>query len=195
MNSLQAIADNLIYSLNRYMNQRQQKREAKLEGQCRILAEIVAAIKPVYSKADPNQKAFIETMVGAAIWYIPKPSSAWTGRVSIGALKAFHPDSGHPKPKFSEEHVYPRKVAARLLLENKSIDGSDLSTLFKEKYGRLHLITPDENKSVQPHQRANVFTTPYAAYSKAGIVLIEVANHELSLVKRRDRKTIERYLK
>jgi hypothetical protein len=39
-----------------------------------------------------------------------------------------------------------------------------------------------------------VFTTPDDAYAKAGIVLIEVANHELCLVKKRDRNIIERYL-
>jgi hypothetical protein len=177
------------------MNQRKQQREAKLERQCSVLAEIVAAIKPAYSKASPDQKAFIETMIGAAIWYIPKPSSAWTGRISIGAMKTFHPDSGHKKPKFSEEHVYPRKVAARLLLEDDSLDGANLSALFRQKYGRLHFITPDENKSVQPHQRAKVFTTPDEAYAKAGIELIEVADHELPFVKKRDREIIERYLK
>lgn len=194
-NSLQALPTAQISKFTKHMNPRKQQRETKLEGQCRVLAEVVIAIRPVYLKASPEQKAFIETMIGAAIWYIPKPSSAWTGRISIGALKTFHPDSGHQKPKFSEEHVYPRKVAARLLLEDQSLDGDNLSILFREKYGRLHFITPDENKSVQPHQRANVFTTPDDAYAKAGIVLIEVANNELSLVKKRNRDIIERYLK
>ena len=114
--------------------------------------------------------------------------------MSLGALKMFHPDSGIEKPRFSEEHVYPRKVAARLLLEDPSLDGVNLSALFREKYGRLHLITSDENKSVQPYQRVAVFTTPDDAYGKAGIVLIEVVEHELRLIRKRDRDTIERYL-
>lgn len=176
------------------MNQRAQQRETKLESQCRILADIVVAVRPVYSKAAPQQRALIETMIGAAIWYVPKSTQAWTGRISSGALKMFHPDSGIKNPKFSEEHVYPRKVAARLLLEDQSLDGPRLITLFREKYGRLHFITSDENKAVQQYQRSGVFTTPEDAYAKAGIVLVEVTEQDLRLVKKRDRDTVERYL-
>jgi len=39
-----------------------------------------------------------------------------------------------------------------------------------------------------------VFTTPDDAYVKAGITLIEVADAELHLIKKRDKDTIERYL-
>jgi hypothetical protein len=177
------------------MNPIKQNRDSVLEEKCSILADTIVAIRTIYSKATPLQKAFLETVIGAAIWYIPKPSSAWTGRISVGALKMFHPDSGIQKPRFSEEHVYPRKVAARLLLEDQSLDGANLSAIFQEKYGRLHLITPDENKLVQPYQRVAVFTTPDDAYEKAGIVLVEVAAHELSFIKKRDRDTIEKYLK
>jgi hypothetical protein len=177
------------------MNQRVQQRETKLESQCHILADIVIAIRPVYSKAAPQQKALIETMIGAAIWYVPKSTHAWTGCISNGALKMFHPDSGNKNPKFSEEHVYPRKVAARLLLEDQALDGPRLIALFREKYGRVHFITPDENKTAQRYQRSDVFTTPEDAYAKAGIVLVEVTEEDLRLVKKRDRDTVERYLR
>jgi len=176
------------------MSLRRQEREANLEEKCEVLAEAIIAIRPLYIKSNQRQKALLETTIGAAIWYIPKPSNAWTGRISVGVLKAFHPDSGIQKPKFSEEHVYPRKVTARLLFEDQSINGVNLTSLFREKYGRLHFITPDENRFVQPYQRVEVFTTPDAAYAKAGIVLIEVANHDLSLIKKRNQSTIERYL-
>ena len=176
------------------MNPRKHRRDTLLDEKCSVLADTIAAIRPVYSKATGQQKVLIETMIGAALWYIPKPSSAWTGRISVGALKMFHPGSGIQKPRFSEEHVYPRKVAARLLLEHHSLDGTNLSALFREKFGRLHFITSEENKSVQPYQRVAVFTTPDDAYGKAGIVLIEVADAELPLIKKRDKDTIERYL-
>jgi hypothetical protein len=91
-------------------------REEKISSHCDVLAESIASIRHVYERAEKQQKAFIETMVGAAIWYIPKPRNAWTGFVSIEAIKSFHPSSNIAEPKFSEEHVYPRKVAARLLL-------------------------------------------------------------------------------
>jgi hypothetical protein len=177
-----------------FVNDRQQKRNGKLEAQCAVLADIVISIRPVYSAATTEQRALIETMIGAAIWYIPKPPDAWTGYVSLGALKAFHPDSGIENPKFSEEHVYPRKVAARMLLEDGALNGATMATIFSEKYGRLHYITSDENKAVQPHQRANVFELPEAAYAKAAIALVKIAPEDLRQIKKRDRSTIDRYL-
>ena len=176
------------------MTERRIARDAKLDSQCSILADVIIAIRPSHSRANTQQKAFIETMIGAAIWYIPKSRNAWTGQVSVGALKIFHPDSGHMRPRFSEEHVYPRKVAAQFLLENESLTGPVLGDLFREKYGRLHYITPDENKAVQRFQRDAVFTQPEDAYASAGITLVQVTDHDLRLVKKRDRKTIERYL-
>jgi hypothetical protein len=190
-------SDKINGKLNGYLNmeQQKQKREAKLEGRCQVLAEIIDAIKPVYLKANNEQKAFIETMIGAAIWYIPKPPNTWTGHVSVGVLKAFHPKSEHTKPKFSEEHVYPRKMAAKLLLKDNLLNGEKLKLLFKEKYGRLHFITPGENKSVLKHQKAKYFTTPEDAYAKAGISLIKISDSDLPFIKKRDLKIIEGYLK
>ena len=177
------------------MKQRSHTREDKLEKQCAVLADIIIAIRPVYLKADATQKALIETMIGAAIWYIPKPATAWTGYISEGALKAFHPDSGIQKPKISEEHVYPRKVAARLLLEDHELSASTMAILFRDKYGRLHYITSDENKGVQPYLRANVFTTPDEAYKAAGVFLIKVDPQDLKQIKRRNPSIINAYLK
>lgn len=169
-------------------------REEKISSHCDVLAETITSIRHVYRRAEKQQKAFIETMVGAAIWYIPKPRNAWTGFISLEALKSFHPNSNIAKPKFSEEHVYPRKVAARLLLEDEGLDGNKLLELFKNKFGRLHYITPDENKAVIRFQKDSVFTEPEDAYKSAGIVLLNVVASDLKPIKKRDAETIERYL-
>ncbi len=169
-------------------------RDLKLERHCSALAEVVVAIRPVYAKLEAEQKALIETMIGAAIWYIPKHSNAWTGCVSSLALKMFHPDSGVQNPKFSEEYVYPRKVAAKLLLEAQELTGARMALLFREKYGKLHYTTSDENKLVQPFQRAGVFISPEDAYLKAGIKFIEVLKEDLRLIKKRSRDVIGKYL-
>jgi hypothetical protein len=123
------------------MSDRHAKREAKLREQCQIMASLIVAIRPVYAAATPNQRALLETIIGAGLWYVPKASNAWTGKVSVGALRAFHPDSGISSPRLSEEHVYPRKVAARQLLEDLSLTNETMTILFQEKYGRVHLIT------------------------------------------------------
>jgi hypothetical protein len=176
------------------MPTRTQQRDEKLVEQCAVVAALIVAMRPVYLSASPRQRALLETIIGAAIWYIPKPTGAWTGRISVGALRAFHPESGVAKPRLSEEHVYPRKVAARLLLEDQSLNGSTLANLFREKYGRVHLITSEENKVVQPFQRVGVFTSPDDAYIKARISFVELPVDELRQVKRRDRATIDRHL-
>ena len=168
-----------------------EQREAKLDEQCEIVAALIVAARPSYGSATAKQRALLETIIGAGIWYIPKPSGAWTGRISVGALRAFHPASGREKPRLSEEHVYPRKVTARLLLEDAALTGPSLSLLFREKYGRVHLITPEENKTVQRFQRAGVFTSPEDAYSQALIEFVGVTTDDLRKIKRRDAATID----
>jgi hypothetical protein len=176
------------------MIERQQKREAKLVEQCSVVAALITAMRPVYDGANERQQALLETIIGAGIWYIPKPVRAWTGRISKGALQAFHPDSGVERPRLSEEHVYPRKVTARLLLADASLNGQSLVEQFREKYGRVHLITSEENKAVQPFQRVGVFKSPDEAYASAGITLIDLPDEALRKVKKRERETIEAYL-
>ena len=173
------------------MIERHAKREARLREQCDVVALLITAMRPVYEAANPQQRALLETIVGAAIWYIPKPIQAWTGRISHRALLAFHPESGNNRPRLSEEHVYPRKVAARLLLSDLELTGESMSLQFKEKYGRVHLITSEENKSVQRHQRVGVFNSPDEAYALAGITFVELPTEALRKVRRRDRETIE----
>ena len=176
------------------MTQRIHERDAKLEEQCAVVAALIVAMRPVYEAASARQRALLETIIGAGIWYIPKPPRAWTGQMSIGALRTFHPESGVVKPRLSEEHVYPRTVAARLLLGDILLDGPALARLFREKYGRVHLITSEENKAVQPFQRVGVFTSPDEAYERAGIAFVQLPDGDLRQIRRRHRETIDRHL-
>jgi hypothetical protein len=171
-----------------------QDRDLKLDEQCAVVADLILAMRPVYAAASVKQRALLETIIGAGIWYLPKPSRAWTGHISIGALRSFHPESGIAKPRLSEEHVYPRKVTARLLIEDLSLSGIVLANQFREKYGRVHFITSEENKMVQPYQRVGVFTSPDDAYLKAGITFVSIPDEELRQIKRRHRETIELHL-
>lgn len=170
-------------------------REETISHHCRTLAKIITEIRPIYKKAKAEQQALIETMIGATIWYIPKPQDAWTGRISREALKRLHPDSRASSCKLSEEHVYPRKIAAQQLLRKTRLTQKEMVKLYRERYSKLHYITPDENKAVTRYQRADVFTTPKAAYKAANIVLIKVRLADLGQIKRRSRQVINRYLK
>ena len=56
-------------------------------------------------------------MIGAAIWYLPQGDGLWTGKISLEAIRVFHPDLGVVKPKLTANHNFPRKVAAKERLE------------------------------------------------------------------------------
>ena len=168
------------------MPQSLQAREEKIRLHCEALAEVIVAIRPIYLRLQPAQQALLETMIGATIWYIPKPLDAWTGRISRKALEALHPDTNGGKNRLSEEHVYPRKVAAQMLLQDSNLTAQTMDRIFREEYGRLHYITPEENKAVIRFQRSDVFSTPQEAYLRAGIELIDVERSDLRAIKKRD---------
>ena len=177
------------------MSLKAKDREAKIRLHCSVLAEVIIAIRPVYLRAAEAQKALLETMIGAAIWYIPKPVDAWTGKISKKALIELHPDSGSKRVRLSEEHVYPRKIAAKRLIQDAILTAKEMEKIFKEEYGRLHYITPEENKAAIRFQKSDVFTTPEEVYQQAGIELLSIERTDLRAIKKRDRDTIEKYTK
>jgi hypothetical protein len=144
--------------------------ELKLKLRCEVLAQSVEAMKPVYfSQLSDTQRHLLETMVGAAIWYLPQSWELWTGRVSVNALRSIK-EGKQP----TRDHHYPRKVAARELFQfgQDELSGETLYRLYTEKYGRFNLITPVENRSVMKYQRSAVFVDPDQAYQRAGIQLV-----------------------
>ena len=60
----------------------------KLELKCKCLLALVNSIQNYYqSDLDEMQKSYLETVVGAAIWYQPKiGEDLWDGSISIKAL-------------------------------------------------------------------------------------------------------------
>ena len=168
-------------------------REMKIRLHCATLANVIEAIRPTYLDAAEPQKALLETMIGAAILYVPKPSHAWTGMISVAALKAFHPASGVARPKVSEEHMYPRKVAAKQLLAEAALDPNGMLEAFLTRYSLVHYITPDENKAVTRFQRTSVFRSSDEAYELAGIHFVSIKREDFPRIKKRDRFLIEAY--
>ena len=169
-------------------------RDNKIRLHCATLAKVIGAVRPAYLEAADPQKALIETMIGAAIWYVPKPAHAWTGMISDAALKAFHPHSGVARPKISEEHMYPRKVAAKELLRQNTLDAEKMLQAFINSYALVHYITPDENKMVTRFQKTSVFKSPEEAYQLAGIHFVTIDRTDIRKIKKRDQAVIESYL-
>lgn len=164
-----------------------ERRNAKIEERCIALAKVLRVLRPIYTKASLGQKQFIETMIGAAIWYIPAPQNAWTGYISVEVIKSFL-GQGARSP-ISEEHVIPRKLAAKRLLAGK-MSGTALVKIFCEKYCKVHYVTPRENKLLTQLQRDSEFTASSKTYGKVGIKLIKVTKKQLVQIKRKDLHTI-----
>jgi hypothetical protein len=163
-------------------------------GRCRVLAEIVNNLKIIYKNEDKNQRAFIETIIGAAIWYIPKPNNCWTGNMSVEAIKSFL-NNKNGKSKISEEHDIPRKCAAKELLEtNQLLTAEYVGKKYLEKYCKLHYITPEENRRAIKFQKTDVYKNSKEVYKKANIKLIKISNEQLKQIKQGNEGIIKQIL-
>ena len=172
----------------------------KLKERCYILADVVKEIAHLDSSIDAtdNQRQFIETMIGAAIWYMPQGNVFWSGKISLDAARAFHPDSGTAKPKLAKDRDFPRKVAAQQLLQLNwseiSDPGEELLRRYCESYGRFNLITSSENRRLMQFQKTLAFSDSTKAYQSAGIVLVEITSEQLAGIKLRDKAMISQIL-
>lgn len=177
-------------------NKESLREKIKLRDRCKVLVEVARSLSVIYSSAlaSETQKHYIETILGAAIWYLPTSKELWNGKISKQVLFDFHPDSRIHNPRMTEDHEYPRKVSALELME-KDWMGKDASIemleLYLNKYGRFSYITPTENKILVKFQKANIFETPEIAYSSAGIILVQISTDELKGVKKRNRRVID----
>ena len=143
-----------------------------IKDRCIIIAKIINAIKEIYKFSNMNQKAFIQTIIGAGIWYIPKPKNCWSGKISVKLLDEL---ISNKNGKISEEHIIPRKAAAKELLEDNNIlELEYVENIFREKYSKLHYITPEENKKAIKYQKTDVFENPEKVYKQAKIEFIEI---------------------
>ena len=178
-------------------NRREQTRE-RLKERCKTLAEMVVQVRPIYidPSSSEDQQRFVETVIGAALWYLPEVEECWTGKMSVASLKSCHPDLGSEPPKLTKDHEYPRKLAAAELLISSEghAESEKLFELYVTKYGRYNYVTPQENKALVQYQRKGVFGHPADAYEKAGVKLLSVTGEDLKRVKARKQDVIEALL-
>lgn len=142
----------------------------KLSNKCAALLKLVDGVQGYYlSCADPDRKGFIETTIGAAIWYLPRNNALlFTGKISKDALL---------KNEKSEDHLFLRKIAAQEILNfdwnAESNPVKKLSDLYLKKYGKFNYVSKKENKKLVKFQKSNVFTDSNAAYSHAMIEMVD----------------------
>jgi len=169
--------------------------EQKLRERAAVIANTVISQQDFYSSPDCsyNQKQLLETMVGAALWYLPQSNELWTGCISVGAVKEFVNSSEPKSVKLTKDHHYPRKVSAAELfsLDWRKIENpvAEVHNRYVERYGQYNYVLPLENKKLVKYQKTNTFISPEESYRQAGIKLLHLTAEQLS-----DLRTGNRYL-
>jgi len=150
----------------------------KLKERCDVLEKIIASMADTYRNkgTTADQKAFIETIIGAAIWYLPHTHKYWTGKISKDAKEALLLGK---KTRLTKELQYPRKLAAKELLSATDRD-VPIIELYEDIYAQFNIVTPLENKKISQFQRDGVFIDIEGAYKAAGIELLQITNEELA---------------
>ncbi|MBA9075887.1 hypothetical protein [Rufibacter quisquiliarum] len=156
--------------------------QKKLEERCLILEELIISTAKIYNSESTSleQKALLETIIGAAIWYLPSGQELWTGKMSVKALE--HIKEGKPKSQLTKEHKYPRKQAGKQLLTIKYKEfqsgESKLVDLYLNEYGKYNYVLKSENRQLVTFQKDSNFIDDETAYKAANIILLDAASKE-----------------
>ena len=168
--------------------------DQRIIDKAEAIARTVISQQSFYNSQDcnKNHRQLLETMVGAAIWYLPTPPELYSGNTSSAALEKLQKADDPSVVKITKEHLYPRKVAARELFQ---LDWSCFSRpymkmqqLYLEKYGRFNYVLPEENKRLVKHQKAENFVSPQHSYEQAGVKLLKVSNALLKAIRKGDQQ-------
>ncbi len=148
-------------------------RDEKLTQRCEVLAEVVLALRRVYQgekDVSDTQKHLLQTIIGAAIWYLPACDGLFSGWISANALEEWK-KNGKRVATLTKEHRYPRKHAGADLLKAKGseLSGKEILDRYKRRWGRYNFVTKKENRSLVPFQRKSM--SAKRCYRAANIVL------------------------
>lgn len=149
----------------------------KLEDLCRVLEKVIVRTAEIYNDAETNQvqKALLETMLGAAIWYLPGSNELYSGKISKSAEEKLR--EGMPLSKLTKEHGFPRKQAGKELLSELCFSlgqgENKLGQLYLNKYGKFNLVLSRENKDLIKFQKDGSFVDDETSYKSAKIELLE----------------------
>jgi hypothetical protein len=161
-----------------------------LQERVSVLFNIISSTHDRYFSPDVNegQKGLYETILGAAIWYLPSSEILFSGKISEEALESLRIDPVNTK--LVEEHSFPRKVGGKYLYElyrqsNGNFAETDLINIYKNTLGKFNLVLKHENDKLKKWQKfKNSGLSEYdfldtvskiedIAYSKAGVNLCD----------------------
>jgi hypothetical protein len=148
-----------------------------------LLAKFIINTAPIYNSKETNarQKALMETIVGAGVFYLPSGIEYYNGCISQAALDAL---GNNNKTKLVKEHPFPRKITGKLCytehLNSIQEDLANFEKLYCEKFGRWNYVLESENKKLIKCSKNHNFIDAETSYLKSGIELVEMDLAEIS---------------
>lgn len=160
----------------------------KLNEKTEVLSQLITLTAELYNGVNESQKALLETLIGAGIWYLPSDRQIlFNGKISRAALEQLKADPKHTK--LVEEHGrMPRKVAGKTLytdyLQEIDQSGNRLKDLYLTEMGKFNYVLKSENNRLARFQRAENFVDEETAYRLAGIEMLPISFEEIERLKR-----------
>jgi hypothetical protein len=106
----------------------------------KALKKMLDSMRPQYkSTTDPAERSFMETVVGAAVFYLPTSVDHFSGHMSRGAIAGYLEGK-----RIVKDHILPRKLAGRTLLESEF----SLEDIVQSHHNRLAVfmyVSAEEN--------------------------------------------------
>lgn len=162
------------------------KTKKNLETRALMLSQLIINSAELYHTSEEGERGLLETLVGAAIWYLPNQVELFNEKISKEAMISL--ETNPHETKLVEEHAIPRKVAGKFLftkyLEDLRKDPCLMVRLYLESFGRYNLVLKEENDRLKKYQKAHVFVNEEVAYHLAGIELIDFSYSEYQEFKR-----------
>lgn len=168
-----------------------------LTEKCKLLTDMLKATKELYHATTTNdeQRGLLETIIGAAIWYLPSHrNELYSGFASVALLKDIC-EKELKDIKWTEEHSFPRKIAGNRLynehIQKINIDAQFLKDLYLTQLGRFNIVTTFENNTLKRFSTVDNFVNDNLSYEAAGIKLVNFPLDllsELSSVKESNKK-------
>jgi hypothetical protein len=106
----------------------------------KALWRMLGPMRSVYrSTSDPRERSFMETVVGAAVFYLPTSVDHFSGHMSRAAIAGYLEGR-----RIVKDHIFPRKLAGRTLLESEfTLD--ELVHIHHTKLAIFMYVSAEEN--------------------------------------------------
>jgi hypothetical protein len=133
-----------------------------LQERIKVLYEIISSTSEQYfdNNLNEGQRGLYETIIGAAIWYLPSGNELFSGKISTAALDKIK--AAPHSTKLVEEHSFPRKVGGKYLYElykksKGTLTVEDIVAVYKTKLGKYNLVLKEENDRLKKWQKIQNF--------------------------------------